>query len=381
LRHERSPDARREDPEPDVIPASPLAGLKSDPARTVLLVGNHLSGKAGSFGMSESLARKLPEAGWSSLLTSAARRPVARIVDMTAAVWRHRRDYAVAHVDVYSGRAFLWAEVVTWELARLGKPIVLSLRGGNLPEFARRHPRRVRRVFDRASVVTTPSTYLREALAAFRSDLVLLPNALELSQYPFRQRLRAEPRLVWLRAFHEIYNAPLALRVVEALRGEFPELCLTMTGRDRDGSRERALALIVELGLGDRVVVRAPATKAEVPERLQEGDVYLNTARIDNTPVTLLEAMACGVPVVSTRVGGIPHLVSDGENALLVPSDDPAAMADAVRRIVGEPDLARRLSSAGRRMVEGFDWSVILPRWKELLESARAGASRARARS
>jgi glycosyltransferase involved in cell wall biosynthesis len=77
--------------------------------------------------------------------------------------------------------------------------------------------------------------------------------------------------------------------------------------------------------------------------------------------------------VVSTNVGGIPYLLADGDDALLVPPDDPEAMAGAVERILTEPGLAARLSQDGRRKVEQFDWDIILRQWEELLTAVAAG--------
>ena len=76
--------------------------------------------------------------------------------------------------------------------------------------------------------------------------------------------------------------------------------------------------------------------------------------------------MACGLCIVSTRVGGIPYLLEDGSDALLVPPNDPDAMAAAVRRILTEPGLAERLSRNARQKASGFDWRTILPRWEAL---------------
>ena len=336
-------------------------------------MGYHLSGEAGSFAVSEGLASRLSELGWDVLSTSSRRTPIARLLDMVRTVWTRRREYDLAHVDVYSGRAFAWAEAVCRELAWLGKPFILTLRGGNLPEFSRRWPGRVRRLLSVAAAVTTPSAYLRERLSAFRSDLLLIPNALELASYPFRLREKAAPSLVWVRTFHAIYDPDLAARVVARLGSEPARVHLTMTGRDRDGSRDRFLRLVGELGLTDRVTVLGPAAKAEVPARLQQGDIYLNTARIDNTPVTVMEAMACGLCVISTNVGGIPYLVEAEQNALLVPPGDDAAMAAAVRRVVAEPGLARKLSSNARSAMERFGWETVLPQWEALLDRVARG--------
>ena len=109
----------------------------------------------------------------------------------------------------------------------------------------------------------------------------------------------------------------------------------------------------------------------EVPRWLNRGEIFLNTTNVDNTPVSVIEAMACGLPIVSTNVGGLPYLLQDGEDALLVPPNDVEAMRAAVHRVLTEPGLAKRLSRNARRKAETFDWANILPMWRELLGKIR----------
>jgi glycosyltransferase involved in cell wall biosynthesis len=290
---------------------------------------------------------------------------------MVSTIWRRRREYGVANVEVFSGRAFLWAEIVCLLLRLLGKPYILTLHGGGLPEFARRQPRRVRRLLKPAMFVTAPSGYLVERMSAYRSDLILLPNPLNLEAYQFRHRVRAEAKLVWLRAFHKIYNPTLALRVVKQLASEFPEIYLEMIGPDKgDGSVEEVRQTILELEISRRVSLVGVIAKAAVPHYLNHGDIFLNTTNVDNTPVSVLEAMACGLCVVSANVGGIPYLIEHERDALLVPPDNSQAMADAVRKILISPQVAERLSQNARRKAELYDWRVILPQWERLFEAA-----------
>lgn len=336
----------------------------------VILVSNFLSASGGSRGVCEELAPRLSSAGWSVVTTSYKPGRLSRLLDMVGTVYRRRREYAVAQVDVFSGSAFIWAEAVCAVVRRLEKPCILTLRGGSLPEFARRHPGRVRRLLRGAQAVTAPSRYLYEQMAPYRPDLRLLPNALDLSTYPFRLRSAPKPELVWLRAFHEIYNPSLGPKVLARLLPEFPDASLTMVGPDKgDGSLKRARQTALDLGVADRVCFPGGVAKAEVPDWLQKGDIFLNTTNVDNTPVSVLEAMACGLCTVSTNVGGLPYLLDHQQDALLVPPDDAAAMASAVRRVLTEPGLAERLSQAGRAKARQHDWSVVLPQWEALFLS------------
>lgn len=340
----------------------------------VLLVGNFLSASGGSRGVCEELAVRLLDADWPVLTTSRKPGRLQRLFDMVGTSWAQRDRYDIAQVDVYSGPAFVWAEVVCAALRRLGKPYILTLHGGNLPAFARRWPGRVGRLLRGAAIVTTPSAFLLEQMRPYRKDLHLLPNPLDLSTYPFCLRGQPQPNLVWLRAFHEIYNPSMASSVVALLAEDFPDVRLTMVGPDKgDGSLQRTRQAASELGVDGRVDFPGGIPKDQVPHWLNRGDVFINTTNVDNTPVSVMEAMACGLCVVSTNIGGIPYLLEHEHDALLVPPDDPVAMAAAVRRILTEPGLAERLSRNARQKAKQFDWSTVLPRWEALFKRVVEG--------
>lgn len=333
----------------------------------ILFVGNFLSAYSASRQLIEEFADRLEDAGWAVIRTSnKAFRPV-RLMDMAYTIFVRRNDYEVGYVEIFSGAAFVWAEVACLILRLLKKRYTLTLHGGNLPVFARHWPGRVRRLLNSASAVTAPSGYLQQVMHPYRADILLLPNPVDIKNYPFHLQSTPVPSLVWLRAFHEIYNPSLAPRMLSLLLQDFPSMELKMIGPDKgDGSLQSTQELAENLGLDGNIKFLGGIPKHQVPQYLSSADIFINTTNVDNTPVSVIEAMACGLCVVSTNVGGIPYLLENEKDALLVPPDDPEAMALAVRRILTEPGLAARLSSNARSKVEQFDWSVILPQWEEL---------------
>ncbi|HEX9730628.1 MAG TPA: glycosyltransferase family 4 protein, partial [Thermoanaerobaculia bacterium] len=94
------------------------------------------------------------------------------------------------------------------------------------------------------------------------------------------------------------------------------------------------------------------------------------TSDADNAPVSVTEAMACGLCVVTTDAGGLRDLVADGDDALVVPRGSAPEMAAAVARLLADRALAARLSSNARRRAEALDWSRLLPEWEELLRGS-----------
>ena len=343
----------------------------------ILLIGTHLPHFAGSRSVAEAMAERLERRGFDLCLTSRVRSRAGRVIDILFTTWARRNKYDVAHVDVYSGAAFRWAEWVVALIRANRKPYVLTLRGGNLPAFARKHPRRVARLLADAAAVTAPSAYLAEALRAFKSDIRIIPNPISLEAYSYSERDSPRAKLVWLRAFHRIYDPRLAVEVLAKVAAGEKDAHLTMIGPDKDGSLSAVRANAQQLGVLNNVQFTGGVPKSAIPALLSAGDIFLNTATIDNAPVSVLEAMATGLIVISTSVGGIPYLIHDGREGLLVPPGDSEAMANAVRRVLYEPGLARRLSRGAHSRAQSFGWDAVLPQWEELfLETARNAPSR-----
>jgi len=338
----------------------------------LLLVSAFVSHKDGSHSVAADLADRLRSEAQAIICTSSRRSALMRGLDMVATVLRRRREYDTAIVGLYSGRAFLWGEAVSALLQRLGCPFVISMHGGALPAFAALHSQRVRNTLRRAAVVTAPSRYLADQMRAYRDDVILVPNPVEISRYPFRLRDQPQPGLMWLRAFHQTYNPGLAVGAVALLQPEWPDLKLTMVGPDKgDGSWQRTAQAAARALPSVNFLMPGGVANAEVPDWLDRGDIFINTTNVDNTPVSVIEAMACGLPVVSTNVGGLPYLLDDGHDALLVPPNDPVAMAAAVRRLLTEPGLAATLSRNARQKAEAFDWPRVLPLWRDVLGRVR----------
>lgn len=331
----------------------------------ILLIGNHFRSKKSNLNIWHELPVRLQGIGWETIVTSKKRCRILRIADMVWTIMSKR--YHIAEVDVFSGPSFLWVELSVIILKILKKPIILTLHGGNLPVFANKHSKRVQRVLASADAVVAPSAYLQIRLSQFRKDIHIIPNPIDKGAYLFRHRTKPRGNLIWVRAFHEVYNPSLAPAILDRLRRNLPDIHLTMIGPDKgDGSLERMQQLASSLDVSSNITIIGGIPREEVPNWLSKGDIFMNTSNIDNLPVSVLEAMACGLCIVTTNVGGIPYLLEHGKEGLLVPPRNPQAFADAIQNIITDQSLASRLSSNAREKAESFDWSIILPQWDRL---------------
>jgi glycosyltransferase involved in cell wall biosynthesis len=218
-----------------------------------------------------------------------------------------------------------------------------------------------------ARCIVTPSLFLKHELHAIKKDIQYLPNGLDLSGHEHVHRDQVRPKLVWLRALHEIYQPEMAVRVLALLKQDYPSVQLLMVGPDKsDGSLEKMERAAARLGVTDALSWIGPVPKSEVPRVLNQGDIFLNTTRYESFGVSVMEAAACGLPIVTTNAGELSYLWQDNHDALVVDVDDAPAMAEAIRRLLTESDLAGKLSHNARAKAEQYDWSLILPQWEKL---------------
>lgn len=335
--------------------------------RTLLFIGNFLPSPKHNKNVWHFLVEHLQKAGWSVITTSNQERQLPRLVDMLSAIWRKRDRYQAAHIDIFSGKAFIYAWLTTWLLKLVNKRIAVTLHGGGLPEFSKKHPYMFTKYLRLPDIVVTPSPFLHDSFKHIRSDIKIIPNPIDLTESLFRLRDSIKPRLIWVRAFHSVYNPALAIKVLARVAQSFPEAKLWMLGPDKgDHSLASVLDLAEELGVTQSVEIVGHVSHANIPIWLDKADIFLNTSNYDTAPRSLLEAMANGLCVISTNVGGIPYLAENGMEAILVDPNDPGGMADAVIKTLSSPSLATTLSRNARARAEKSDWSAILPSWELL---------------
>ena len=313
----------------------------------------------------EVLAGLFEAAGYVVRRASTVKQPVVRTLHHILAILTWWRVDLIV-VAVFSGRSFIMAEVAT-ALGRLtGKRMILFLHGGNLPVFGPQHRRRVERVFRRADRILAPSGYLAATFRDWGYDVHIVPNVLDIDAYPYRERSAASPNLLWMRTFHEHYDPLMAVRVFAKVLERHPDARLTMGGADQ-GLLDATRAEAERCGVADRIDFAGYLRGDAKVAALDRCDIFLNTNVVDNMPVSVLEACASGLVPVATAVGGVPDLLQDGVDGILVDAGDVDAMTAAVLDLLDSPDRYARMSAECRKLAERCSWPQVRRCWEEEL--------------
>jgi glycosyltransferase involved in cell wall biosynthesis len=247
---------------------------------------------------------------------------------------------------------------------------VVNYRGGEAEAFFRRSFKHVERTLRLAACTVVPSGFLQEIFRKFGADTEIVANIVDLARFspnPLREFGDA-PRIVVTRNLEALYDIGTALRSFARVRESFRAAQLSIAG---SGPQRLALEqLAADLGLLSAVEFTGLLKPEQMASLYARADVMLNPSLADNMPNSVLEALASGVPVVSTNVGGVPFLVQDGRSALLVPAADPERMAQATLRILRDRALAAALRANGLELVGAFTWGQVKANWFAVYERA-----------
>ncbi len=335
--------------------------------KKILYIGNQLKHNNATITSVDTLGSLLAKEGYLVRTASSKKNKGIRLLDMCLTVFKFRKDTDVVIIDTYSTTNFYYAVVVGWWCRKLKIPYIPILHGGNLPNRLQKSKQQSKTLFGKAYVNITPSNYL---LAEFKLagylNLLLIPNSIEIKNYNYLER-KMKPKLLWVRSFSEIYNPMLALSVIENVQKKYPEASLAMVGPDKDGSLQKCREVVKAKKLN--VTFTGKLNKEAWIEFSSGYAIFINTTNFDNTPVSVIEAMALGLPVISTNVGGIPYLLDDRKNALLVPPNDAEAITKAVLELVDNAGFAKELSQNARDKAETFDWEKVKLLWNSVFRA------------
>jgi glycosyltransferase involved in cell wall biosynthesis len=294
-------------------------------------------------------------------------RALFRLVPYLWRLWRDSRTAQVAHVMANSGWAWFLCAAPAIQIAKWrGVPVVVNYRGGLAREFLAARSRWVLPTLRKAHRLVVPSGFLREVFAAYGVEAQVIPNVVNVERFSPQGVAITRPRLdhvVVARNLESIYGIDLAIQALAILKIRVPTAHMTIAGSGIE--RAKLEAQMRAAGLSDAIKFSGRLEVEQMAALYREADVVLNPSRVDNTPNSILEALSCGVPVVSTDVGGVSFLVAHERTAILVAPENPDAIAAGVARVLGDAALRERLRIEGLALARACSWPEVKQLWLE----------------
>lgn len=340
--------------------------------KTLLYIGNKLESKGRSASTIDTLGPLLEETGYKVNYASSELNIAKRFFEMIYAIIKFGKQSDFVLIDTYSTLNFYYAFFCSQLCRIINVPYIPLLHGGNLAERLENSPIMSNLIFENAYRNIAPSEYLKCKFEAKGYDNIeVIPNNINLADFPFLPRIISEPKLIWVRALAEIYNPMMALEVLQVLQKKFPKASLIMVGPDK----ENMLSRLENFALSEKLNVKfsGKLSRKEWSEIAKDCNILINTSSFDNMPVSLLEASALGLFVVSTEVGGIPYIFKNLETALLSPANNAEEMAENIKKLLADQEMQRFLQSNSKEFVQQFDWQIIKNKWHILFTAPISG--------
>ena len=334
--------------------------------KNLLYIGNKLNLESANVTTIDTLGLNLEKEGYKVSFSSSKITKVIRLLDMVLATIKNARQTHFVLIDTYSTQNFYYAFVISQLCRVLKLKYIPILHGGDLPKRLQTSKRMSDYIFNNAYKIVSPSLYLKEIFENFGYiKITFIPNSIEITNYPFKDKRIDKPKIFWLRSFKKIYNPLMAIKVAKNLKNKNIGYELCMVGPDGDGSFLFAQNLARELGV--EVTFKMKMDKSDWIKESFNYNVFINTSNFDNMPVSVIEAMALGFPIVSTNVGGMSFMIEDNVDGLLVNKDDETGMTSAIIQLINNPNKTEKMINIARKKAEKFDWNNVKHKWFELL--------------
>ena len=335
--------------------------------KRILYIGNFIASSTQYVTASEILSDKLQMEGYQVLKTSDKLNKSLRLLDMIWTMTKNRNQTDVILIDTFSTINFYGAFLCSQWARLLNLPYINILHGGNLPMRLQKDPFLSKLIFKNAKSLVAPSNYLKDEFERNGYVVKMIPNIIFIEHYIYKERQQIEPKLLWVRAFDQIYNPEMAIEVLKLLVQKYPQAELCMVGPVKDSSYNNTFQLVNKYGLESQVKFTGVLSKSAWHQLAAQYDIFINTTNIDNTPVSVIEAMALGLPVISTNAGGMLYLMEHNIDGVLVNKNDAKAMAAAICLLIQNPIIAVEMTQKAREKAAQMEWNVVKYQWNKVL--------------
>jgi glycosyltransferase involved in cell wall biosynthesis len=283
------------------------------------------------------------------------------------------RHADIVHVYSASYWSFLLAPLPAVLIARqLGKPVLLNYHSGEAADHLAHWGALIHPWLRMVDLIVVPSKYLQGVFASHGYRARVIHNTVDTSRFRYRPRTPLRPHFLSVRNLEPHYGVEQTLIAYALLKTTFPDARLTVSGV---GSQERELhQLCHALGVSDVRFLGRVEPEA-MPALYDSADCFLNSSYIDNQPLSHLEAMASGLPIITTGVGDIVNMMGEGTYGVLVPTGDPAAMAKAATVLLEQPERALLMAQRARQALGQYAWPSVSEQWAQAYDELRGAPS------
>jgi glycosyltransferase involved in cell wall biosynthesis len=287
-------------------------------------------------------------------------------VQLSFRVWR----YDLVHVFSAGYTSYcLWTLPALFFAKLYRKKIVLHYHDGQGDDHLRRWRTAIPTIRMMDAVVA-PSGFLVDVFARFGLRIRTISNTLAAEEFHYRPRSRLRPVVLHNRIMEPLYNIPCSMRAFQIVQQHYPEASLTLAHNGPSLGELEALAQELKLR-NTKFIGRVPHER--VAELYDSADLYFTSPDFDNMPGSILECFASGLPVVATATGGIPYIATNEETALLIPTGDHQAMAQAALRLLEDPALVERLTANARASCVRYTSGPVREQWTRLYHDVMKG--------
>lgn len=319
------------------------------------MVCNYKPGVGGISGQVEILQKQLRNEGHQ-----------VEIFNTKSSIWKRLRmipklrclagRFDIIHIHCCSDWGFLPAVIGVAACRKLSKRLVLTYHGGGGERFFDKHHKLVRHYLTQTDANIVLSGFLAKVFYQHQLPYNIIPNIIELDGLNYVERSELHPWFICVRAHEELYNIPCILKAFKQVQSLRPDSRLTLVG---DGSlHEKLRQQAGQLKL-DNVNFTGRVPNSGIYDFLNKNDILLSSPKSDNMPVSLLEAMNAGLLVISSRVGGVPYMITDHRDGLLFESDNETELADKMLWALSHQAKSLEMVKQGHQHATQYLWENV----------------------
>ena len=294
------------------------------------------------------------EDGWQADIFSTKGNPIRRCIAFIKLLCK-ARTYDILHIHAcsYWGMVPAVLGIIAGKLWR--KRTIITYHGGGAEEYFDKHAAFVRIWLSRADEVIVLSGFLKEIFDQHQIPCVVIPNIVVLRPQTERTTTIA-PKFISIRHLEPLYNISCLLQAYEQVLKQYPEASLDILGQ---GSMRAALEAYVQEHKLTGVTFVGQVPNDKIYDYFANASIMLSAPKIDNMPVSILEAMNAGLLVISSRVGGVPYMIDDGKTGLLFESENSNDLAAMMTWALKHPQEVNTMILAAQKEVQKYSWENV----------------------